>query len=180
MTAADATPQSRVRAAVPADASALSLLGRATFLETYAPLLPVEDILAHADHQHAPSVYARWLDDAASPCWIAEMLPGRAPVGYLVATLPDLPLAGVDERDLEIRRIYLLHRFQGAGLGRQMMDAVSEAARVAGKRRLLLGVYSRNTAALTFYARMGFTEAGTRQFKVGGNTYHDYILQRAP
>ena len=47
-------------------------------------------------------------------------------------------------------------------------------------RRVLLGVYSRNEAALGFYARLGFTRAGTRNFRVGANDYFDYILQRAP
>jgi ribosomal protein S18 acetylase RimI-like enzyme len=170
----------RVRRALPADAASLSLLGRATFLESYAHLLPVEDILAHAEKHHAPEVYARWLDDPACLCWLAEAAPGGAPVGYLVATPPDLPLTDIGPRDLEIRRIYLLHRFQGLKLGGWLMEEVSQAARAAEKTRLLLGVYSRNETALAFYARMGFTQAGTREFRVGAHTYHDYILQRTP
>jgi ribosomal protein S18 acetylase RimI-like enzyme len=172
--------QIAVRPAVPADAPALSLVGAATFLETYAPLLPVADILAHAAHQHAAEVYARWLTDPACGCWIAEHRPGAAPVGYLIATPPDLPLPDLDGHDWEIRRIYVLHRFQGTGLGRQLMHAVQAAAKAAGRRRLLLGVYSRNEAALAFYVRQGFTRVGTRSFRVGAGDYHDYILQRVP
>lgn len=170
----------QVRAAVADDAARLALLGKATFLESYAHLLPVTDILAHTARQHAEEVYTRWLADPACRLWLAEVTPGLAPVGYLVATPPDLPLAGVDERDLEIRRIYLLHRFHGGGLGRALMDEVIAGARAMGKRRLLLGVYSRNAAALAFYARLGFTQAGTRQFRVGANEYFDYILERVP
>jgi ribosomal protein S18 acetylase RimI-like enzyme len=170
----------QVRRAVASDAQALSLLGAATFLESYSHLLPVTDILLHAARQHAAEVYARWLVDPACGCWIAEHLPGAAPVGYLIATPPDLPLPDVGGDDWEIRRIYVLHRFHGAGLGRRLMHEVQEAARAAGKRRLLLGVYSRNEAALAFYVRQGFTQAGTRSFRVGDSDYHDYILQRAP
>ena len=169
----------RVRAAVPTDAERLSLLGRATFLESYAHLLPVEDILEHAEQQHAPDKYARWLADPACHCWLAEAA-GSAPVGYLVATPPDLPLPDIDARDLEIRRIYVLHRYQGRGLGRWLMEEVLAAAVAAGCRRLLLGVYSRNESALTFYTQLGFTQAGTREYRVGAHEYHDYILQRAP
>lgn len=169
-----------LRRATAGDAPALALVGAATFLESYAHLLPAADILAHAAHQHAAPVYDRWLQDARCACWIAEHQPGAAPVGYLVATPPDLPLADLDDRDWEIRRIYLLHRFQGAGLGRGMMaQALAEARRI-GRRRLLLGVYSRNTAALRFYARLGFEQVGTRSFRVGSNDYHDFILGRAP
>jgi diamine N-acetyltransferase len=172
----DLSARLRVRAALPSDAARLALLGKATFLESYAHLLPVDDILVHTEHKHAPAVYASWLADATTPCWIAEVVPGAAPVGYLVATPPDLPLDDLTTRDLEIRRIYLLHQFQGFGLGRQMMQAALDTARAMGMQRALLGVYSRNTAALAFYARLGFQQVGTRQFRVGANEYFDYIL----
>ena len=167
-----------VRRAQPADAASLALLGAATFLESYAHLLPAADILAHTAKQHAASHYARWLDDARTACWMAEHETGGAPLGYAVATPPDLPLEGLGAGDLEIRRIYVLHRYQGIGLGRRLMQSVDAHAAAIGASRLLLGVYSRNEAALAFYARLGFVRAGTRQFRVGANDYFDYILQR--
>jgi diamine N-acetyltransferase len=166
-----------VRAAAAGDEAALSLLGGATFLESYAHLLPVTDIIGHVGRQHAASVYERWLADASCRCWLAEHLPGRAPVGYAVVTPPDLPLADLGPGDLEIRRIYLLHRFQRGGLGRRLMEQVIAHGRAVAAGRLLLGVYSRNEAALGFYQRLGFTRVGTRQFRVGANDYFDYILQ---
>lgn len=177
MTARAATM--RVRRAGPADAAGLSLLGRATFLESYAHLLPVEDILEHAQKHHAPEQYGAWLADGACRSWLAEA-PGGAPVGYLVATPPELPLADIGPHDLEIRRIYVLHRYQRLGLGRWLMEEALASASAAGCTRILLGVYSRNESALAFYTRQGFTQAGTRQFQVGTHEYHDYILQRSP
>jgi ribosomal protein S18 acetylase RimI-like enzyme len=176
---AESVAAMRVRRAQPTDAARLSLLGRATFLESYAHLLPVEDILDHAETQHAPERYAAWLADPACQGWLAEA-PGGAPVGYLLATPPDLPLPDLGPGDLEIRRIYVLYRFQGQGLGRWLMEQALTAAADAGDRRVLLGVYSRNEQALAFYARLGFTQVGTREFRVGTHDYHDYILQRAP
>jgi diamine N-acetyltransferase len=165
-----------VRAARAGDEAALSLLGGATFLESYAHLLPVTDILGHVARQHVAAVYERWLADAACRCWLAEYSPGRAPVGYAVVTPPELPLPDIGPGDLEIRRIYLLHRFQRCGLGRRLMDEVIAHGRAVAARRMLLGVYSRNEAALAFYRRQGFVQVGTRQFRVGANDYFDYIL----
>ena len=173
-------PAVRVRAATPADADRLALLGRSTFLESYAHLLPVEDILGHTARQHAPEVYAAWLADPRCGLWLAEVEAGHAPVAYLVATPPDLPSVEAGPDDLEIRRIYVLHRYKGQGLGRQLMQAVADLAHRTGKRRLLLGVYSRNREALAFYDQLGFARAGTREFRVGNHSYHDYILGRAP
>ncbi len=175
--AEDSGPRAR-RAGVD-DAPALALVGAATFLESYAHLLPAADIIAHAASQHAAGVYAGWLQDPRCACWLATHEPGGAPVGYLVATPPDLPLEGIDGTDWEIRRIYVLHRFHGAGLGRGLMAEATAEARRAGKRRLLLGVYSRNEPALRFYARLGFEPVGTRAFRVGNNDYHDFILAKA-
>ena len=116
------------------------------------------------------------MSDAQSAVWIAEVDPGRAPVGYLVLTAPDLPLAGVGPRDLEVKRIYLLHRFQGGGIGARLMSEARAHAIARGCRRLLLGVYGRNAAAIGFYERLGYRHLGTRQFKVGENTYDDVVL----
>lgn len=168
----------RIRAAAPADAARLSLVGQATFLESYAGMLPVGDILAHGEKQHAAGAYARWLADPEWHCWLVEAVHGAAPVGYLLMGPPDLPVIETDARDLEIRRIYLLHRFHHKGLASALMVAATARARERGCRRLLLGVYSRNDAALAFYARMGFERIGERRFRVGENEYFDYVLGR--
>ena len=84
-----------------------------------------------------------------------------------------------DASDLEIKRIYLLSRFQGSGVGARLMAVALDAARAAGATRILLGVYGDNAAAIAFYARQGFTRAGVRKFLVGANTYDDLVLARA-
>jgi diamine N-acetyltransferase len=174
----DPVPPMSVRVAVPADAERLALVGRATFLETYAGTLPAEDILAHCEAQHASAVYAGWLADPRSRCWLVEASHGAAPVGYLVLGPAGVPVRDPDPADLEIKRIYLLHRFQRGGAGRRMMEVCMQYARACGSSRLLLGVYSRNDHALKFYERVGFTRVGERTFRVGGSDYYDYILGR--
>src|SRR5208283_4651286 len=108
--------------------------------------------------------------------WIAEAEQGGAPVGYLVLSAPDLPLPDLDPRDREIKRIYVLHRFQGTGLGRRLMESARRHAFEQRAQRLLLGVYARNLAALAFYARLGYTTVGHRIFHVGAHDYEDLIL----
>ncbi len=165
----DMPANASIRAAQRGDETRLALVGRATFLESYANLLPAEDILAHTELNHAPAVYAAWLADPRFSCWLVEAGPGKAPVGYMVLSPPDLPLADIAASDLEVKRIYLLHPFQRCGLGRAMMQQATIHARAAGFARLLLGVYSRNTAALAFYNRIGFHRVGERQFRVGAS-----------
>jgi diamine N-acetyltransferase len=165
-----------LRRAVSGDESLLALVGKATFLESYAELLPAADILAHCELKHSPQVYRDFIQSADCACWLVEAGAGRAPIGYMVTGPSTLPVVDPAATDHEIIRIYVLNRYQRAGIGRQLMQAAVNQALDAGGRRLLLGVYSRNEQALAFYARCGFTQAGERIFKVGANEYFDYVL----
>lgn len=165
-----------IRRCEPGDEVALSIVGQASFLEAFAGTISGQDILGHCQKQHSIEKYRAYLADPASTVWIAEVEPGRAPVGYLVLTTPDLPLGDIASTDVEVKRIYLLHRFQGGGLGRRLMQESSNYAAAHGFRRLLLGVYSGNEGAIGFYERLGYRRIGTRQFQVGGSTYHDLIM----
>jgi ribosomal protein S18 acetylase RimI-like enzyme len=158
------------------DEVALSIVGQASFLDTFAGILSGKDILGHCVRQHSSEKYAGWLRDGESAVWIAEVEPGQAPVGYLVLTKPDLPLADISPDDAEVKRVYLLSRFRGAGLGRRLMLEAEANARTRGVSRLLLGVYSGNNAAISFYERLGYKRVGERSFNVGDNIYHDFIL----
>lgn len=166
-----------IRPCTPDDAIALSTVAAATFLETYAGIVDGRDILHHCQTTHAVSAYATLLADPARRLFIAEMQPGNAPVGFLLLSPADAPVE-LREDDIELTRIYLLHRFHGTGLGRQLLQTALDAAREGGAGRLLLAVYSRNERADAFYRRNGFTQIGTRVFHVGASDYNDYVLAR--
>lgn len=99
-----------------------------------------------------------------------------APVGYALVCPPDLPVPTSPD-DIELKRIYLLHRFQGSGIGAALMDWSIEKAQAMGKRRLLLGVNAENKA-VEFYLSQGFERVGTRKFQVGDTLCDDLILAR--
>jgi ribosomal protein S18 acetylase RimI-like enzyme len=164
-----------IRLCRPGDEDALALVGQATFLETFAGVLPGTDIVMHCRRQHAPGVYRSWLEGDAR-VWLAEAEPFGAPVGYLVLARASLPVENPSERDLEVKRIYLLDRFRGNGIGKRLMMEAESHARHVGAVRLLLGVYSRNDRAVAFYERFGFRRVGTRRFRVGEHDYDDFVL----
>ncbi|MFN9834464.1 MAG: GNAT family N-acetyltransferase [Phenylobacterium sp.] len=167
-----------IRPCTPQDAEALALVSRATFLESYADVLPAADILVHCEVQNRPELYRDWLSTPGWRAWLAEIADTRAPVGFSLSCPPDLPLP-IGPGDVELKRIYLLHRFQGGGDGARLMAAAEAAARADGFDRLLLGVYTKNAKALGFYARQGFTQAGVRTFQVGSRPYDDLVLAKA-
>ncbi len=159
----------------PGDAERLALVGAASFLEAFAGFLHGEDILSHCRTQHAAEKYAAMLADSGTRVVVAEVK-GSA-VGYAVVCPPDMPVV-VTAEDMELKRIYLLHRFQGSGIGAALMEWSVETARRLGKKRLLLGVNDENDKAVAFYLRHGFEHAGTRRFQVGNMLCSDFILAK--
>jgi ribosomal protein S18 acetylase RimI-like enzyme len=166
-----------VRDATIDDAPALALIAAATFLDAYANMLPGDAIVAHCALHHTPEAFAQYLSEPQTQAWLAVTSTGTT-VGYAMNTTPDLPLDDLATDDIELKRIYLLSRFHGIGIGQRLMDAASAGARAAAARRLLLGVYAENPRALAFYRRNGFAQTGTRQFTVGHLVCDDYVLAK--
>lgn len=164
-----------IRPCASGDESALALIGQATFLETFAGILAGQGILTHCTQAHAVALYRTWSADPDYSLWLAEAQPGGAPVGYMVIAPPQLPLPDT-AGDLELKRIYLLSKFQGGGLGKRLISTAVTHSSDAGAKRLLLGVYAQNEPAIGFYERLGFNKLGTRKFNVGGQEYDDYIM----
>lgn len=163
----------RVREAGADDISALSLVGAATFLETFAGILAGHGIVDHCGRAHSPAAYAQYFADGAR-AWLAEVPPSGGPIGFGLIARPDLP--GARAGDIELKRIYTLSRFHGAGVGAALMEAAVTAA--AGHQRLLLGAYRGNERAIAFYRKNGFEQIGERKFDVGGTLYDDVVLAR--
>lgn len=170
------TSDIQIRPCASGDEDALSLIGQATFLETFAGVLGGRDIISQCAVAHSAEIYRGWLADPSFKLWLAEVNPGSAPVGFMVVAPAQLPLPDGSDRDLEIKRIYLLRPFQGGGMGTRMVNAAKEHALTCLANRLLLGVYARNASAISFYERSGFQKLGTRKFNVGGRDYDDHIM----
>jgi len=165
----------RIRTAGAQDCDRLALVGAATFLETFAGILDGVAIVGHCTREHAPAAYKAYLGEGAV-AWLGETEVGAGPVGYALLAAAKLP--GAEPGDFELKRIYVLSRFQGSGLGRGLMEAAIDRAAGAGATRLLLGVYKGNERALAFYARNGFVRIAERLFQVGDRQYEDLVLAR--
>jgi len=166
----------QLRRCIAGDEERLSLIGQSTFLETFAGILGGSDILAHCAAAHSPEHYRKWLSMPDHRVWIAETSPGDAPIGFMAVAPAQLPLPDLSPRDMELKRIYILGRFHGGGLGKRFLQEAIQHARSCDAERLLLGVFAHNHAAIGFYERAGFRQLGARKFKVGGKDYDDTIM----
>lgn len=163
----------RIRPATAHDAAALALVAQATFLEAYAGLVQVADMIAHCETQNSAAAFRAAITEG-SRAWLVEAEQTDAPVGFALLTKSALP--DPQDGDIELKRIYLLDRCQGHGLALELLDVVIAGA--AGHRRLVLGTNRDNLRALGFYRKTGFEIIGTRTFTVGREQFDDYILAK--
>jgi diamine N-acetyltransferase len=156
-----------------ADAAKLSLVGGASFLESFADDHPGNDLVNHIHDRHSIIVYQSWLSDPAYRLWIVEERLG-APIGYAMLGPAELP--GALSGDYEVKRIYVLRRWHGCGHGKALFIKCCEEARARGATRLLLSVYTANEQAREFYTRQGMAVIGETIFMVGKTAFTDWVM----
>jgi GNAT superfamily N-acetyltransferase len=130
------------------------------------PRLEVRDY----DHVDARQLVAALYDEQVERYGYADPAEAdpaafRPPVGiFLVAYIGGAPVAcgGLRTyesatRTVEIKKMYTLPERRGQGIGRQIIAALEEYARVAGADRVILETGVRNVAALKLYTGVGFT-----------------------
>ena len=151
-----------LRRAAPGDEGKLSLVGGATFLESFANDHDGDAVVKFVEDTHSPAYYAAILADPDCLTWLVEEAVG-APVGYAVLQPAKLP--GTDAAtDVELKRIYMLSKWHGGGWGAKLYQAVEDQARARGAKRLVLSVYIHNHNAQRFYQKRGFSQIGRWEF----------------
>ena len=165
-----------IRRAGPADAEALSAIGQATFVETFAHLYPPEDLAAFLAEAHGVERARADLANPAKAAWLVEA--GGDVIGYALACPAKLPHQAVSEEDGELDRIYILKTRQGGGLGSRRLAETLAWLEKDGPRTLWIGVWSENYGAQGLYERHGFKVVGAYKFKVGNSLDHEFIMRR--
>ncbi|HKE99533.1 MAG TPA: GNAT family N-acetyltransferase [Actinomycetes bacterium] len=142
-------------------------------------------IVHHVLHEHGLPFEPRELDrEVLAPDRVFKASGGAffvavddegRPVGTAGLLLTD-PGAG------EIRKLFVLPRARGRGVGRALLDAVLAAARERGLERLRLVTRGRYDRAIELYERVGFRrvdQAGTRRAGEPGLVF-ELRLDRSP
>ena len=169
-----------IRRAQPQDGQALSRLGetsfRETFLEDFAIPYPQADLAVFLRETYSLQATAAMIADPAQAVWIGETDEGAA--GYAVAGPCSLPYAERAPGDGELKRLYVLRRHHGLGLGPRLMETALAWLEREHAGRLWIGVWSGNLRAHRFYARYGFSKFGEHEFPIGAWRDREFALRR--
>ena len=169
-----------IRPAVDADAAALGVLGRQTFIDTFvdgfAIPYPADDLKAFLDASFSAAAIRTKLQEPGAAWWVAER------DGDLLAfanTGPNtLPHPDARPGDAELRRLYVSRAAQGLGLGTKLLAVALDWMETHTAGPLWIGVWSGNVKAQKLYAAWGFTKAGEYQYPVGRWRDDEFILRR--
>jgi ribosomal protein S18 acetylase RimI-like enzyme len=162
--------------ATPDDAPALAAFAAQTFVETFGPLYPPEDLAAYLAKSYAPAIQREELGDPAIATWLA--LREGALVGYAQAGPVDMQVAHA-QHDLELYRLYVSAEMKGAGVAQALMREVLAWAKQAHGEALWLSVWENNRRAQAFYKSYGFEHVGEHKFMVGSVADRDLIWKLA-
>lgn len=164
------------RTATAVDAPALAAMGRRCFAETFGAFFPATDMALHLERKFGEDALAAEYLDPALRIRMAEA-DGEvvawlklAPIGLPV---PHAPGA------LEVRQLYVLEAWQGAGVAAALMEWAVGTARAAGAPALYLCVWERGDRALAFYRKHGFEIVGHAPFRLGTVLYQDPVMRLA-
>jgi len=81
------------------------------------------------------------------------------------------------DNHIEIERFYILPEKQGKGLGRYLLNWISEWAVDKNYVKLWLRSWERNDGGIAFYKKMGLTIKGTAEYKFEESDDVDYVLE---
>ncbi|MCL3782657.1 GNAT family N-acetyltransferase [Prolixibacteraceae bacterium JC049] len=77
---------------------------------------------------------------------------------------------------IEISTFYILEKFQGQGIGKQLLSECFNQIKQLGYQQVWLTVYYKNQNAIDFYAKQYFKHIGETNFILGEEKHKNYIM----
>ena len=163
------------RDATAADAEAVARLFEQSFVATFGHLYAADDLALFL----ATKTAADFSGDLTDPAFAVRLAEADAtPVGFIKLGPPDLPV-DTPPASIELRQLYILEPWQGAGVAAMLTEWAFDEARRRGMRHLQLSVYVDNHRARRFYEKRGFVGVGHYRFMVGNHVDDDRVMRVA-
>ncbi len=157
------------------DIEQLQIIGRQTFLETFAEGNSEENMQEYLETGFAVDKLTSELTNPNSEFYFA--LFDNQVIGYLKINFGQAQTELKDEKALEIERIYVLKEFHGKKVGQILYDKAFDIAKQTNADYLWLGVWEKNPRAISFYKKNGFVEFDKHIFKLGTDEQTDIMMK---
>jgi ribosomal protein S18 acetylase RimI-like enzyme len=98
-------------------------------------------------------------------------------IGYLKINTGPSQTELVNNTSLEIERIYVIKEFHGKHIGDLLLEKAIEIAKQHSLEYIWLGVWEKNTRAISFYKKHDFVEFDKHLFKLGDDVQTDLMMK---
>ena len=147
-----------------------------TFCETFAKDNTPEDTQKYIDTNFSDEQMLKEINTIGSTFFIAFL--NNKPVAYLKINIGEAQTEKQGNDSLEIQRIYVSSDCKGKRIGSRLMKIAEEEAVKANCKRVWLGVWEHNDAALAFYGKKGYKRFSEHVFMFGNDAQTDYLMEK--
>ncbi|MCF7975022.1 MAG: GNAT family N-acetyltransferase [Phycisphaerae bacterium] len=161
------------------DVRLLSTLGSQTFVESYGCALDAAQLDAYVTQAFAeariaqelkdPTIYYLLAMDHDQACAYAKLIPSQVPQSLSLS--PD--------RAIELKRLYVIPKYWGQGVGARLMEALLDWASAHDHQSMWLRVWEKNVRAITFYRQWDFRHVGQEPYCVGDCSETVWLMVRS-
>ena len=156
------------------DAAALVDIGIKTFRDTFSADNTESNMSAYLNKTFTSDQITKDISDPNSTYVLAYH--GTQIVGY--AKLRKKEKSGDSPDNVEIERLYATKDYIGKKVGKALMLACLNTARLSGYKSVWLGVWEKNRKAIAFYKSWGFEIIGSHPFLLGEDLQTDLIMEK--
>lgn len=168
------TMTTKIRKCTLKDTHLLTDISRQTFDETFRADNKPENIDNYLKDTFQNSLIEKELENPSSEFYFIYYNDQLA--GYLKLNTLNAQTEKMGPNAMEIERLYLLSSFQKKGLGHKLMEFALKRGRELEKEKVWLGVWEKNTNAITFYKKYGFEKIDAHSFYMGDEEQTDWIF----
>lgn len=168
--------QIKITKASPEDFKIIQVIGRQTFLDSFAYSTTETDMAKYLEESFSEKKIRAELANPDSMFFVAW--DNENTVGYLKVNVGKTQKELQDDAALEIERIYVKSSYHGKMVGQLLYEKALEIATLQDKAYLWLGVWEENPRAIRFYEKNGFIAFDKRIFKMGNDEQTDIMMKK--
>lgn len=168
-----------IREIYPHETARLAWLGGRLFWESYKEVGDEQKIRSFIEHHYTAERFSQYLEMPSTRIYVWEEESQWC--GYVMVNVPEpLVVEGeVLENAAKVNLLYIDAKYQGKGIGRQLLERAENISRKSGCEWLWLTVWP-ITRAPGFYQKMGLRRVGDIPFRYpDGSEDIDWIMAKS-
>ena len=157
------------------DANKIAAIGWHSFEETFGNFFTDRaNLHNHLQKHFTPEAIADTMADQQNRYYLCRQ--ENTAAGFAKLKLDSTNQLVLNNRQLELERIYFSSGFQGVGAAQLLMKELLKEAVLLKAEVLWLRVYCKNEKAIRFYEKNGFVRTGIQNIFIGSQEFIFYVM----